>query len=60
MNKYNNGSRYYKGSLKRGIDLLNKGAKALNIAQGSASVIGSVSNGIGSSVKIVAGKALWG
>ena len=60
MNKYNNGSRYYKGSLKRGIDLLNKGAKALNVARGSASVIGSVSNGLGSSIKMVIQNALWG
>jgi hypothetical protein len=37
----NSGSRYWKGAVKRGIEIVQKGVKSLNIAQGQSSAIGS-------------------
>ena len=53
LNKYNNGSRYYKGALKTGVNMIQKATYQLNFAQGKASVIGSLSSGISSIVKSV-------
>ena len=41
IDKMNSGSRYWKGSVKRGIEFMKNGVKSLNIAQGQASVIGT-------------------
>ena len=39
--RYNNGSRFWKGAAKRGIELIQRGNRAMNTARGKASVIGS-------------------
>ncbi len=51
LDSYKNGSRYYKGAMKRGMETLKRGITTLNTAQGTASVIGSAFNGVGSTAK---------
>lgn len=43
--KFDSGGRYWKGSIKRGLQYFNEGIKSLHIAQGKSSVIGSISGG---------------
>ena len=51
VNKLNNGSRYWKGSVKRGVSIMRQGIKSLNTARGKASVIGSSVSGGASILK---------
>ena len=53
LNRYNAGSRFYKGALKRGVTLIQRGVYSLHYAQGKASVIGSVSNFVASTIKTI-------
>lgn len=50
-NRYDNGSRYFKGAMKQGMRLIGAGVRRLNTAQGVASVIGSVVGGTASVTK---------
>ena len=43
--RYDAGSRYWKGAIKRGLSMLSEGVFKLNVAQGTASVIGSATTG---------------
>ena len=51
VERYSNGSRYWKGAVKRGLEMVSDGVFKLNVAQGKASVIGSGVAGIASTVK---------
>ena len=51
VNKLNNSSRYWKGSVKRGVSIMRQGIKSLNTARGKASVIGSSVSGGASILK---------
>ena len=50
-NKLNGGSRYWKGSIKRGVSIMRQGVKSLNTARGKTSVIGSSISGGASILK---------
>ena len=39
--RYDSGSRFWKGAAKRGLELIQRGNRAMNTARGKASVIGS-------------------
>jgi hypothetical protein len=43
--RYDSGSRYWKGAMKRGMALISAGVRQLNTAQGVASVVGSATGG---------------
>ena len=45
------GSRYGKGAIKRGMDIMNRRIKQMNTVRGTSSVIGSTSSGFLTSVK---------
>jgi hypothetical protein len=51
VERYSNGSRYWKGAVKRGLEMVSDGVFKLNVAQGKSSVIGSGVAGIASTVK---------
>lgn len=51
LDRYNAGSRYFKGAFKRGMSLIRVGVRNLHYVQGKASVIGSTLNGLGSMIK---------
>ena len=52
-NRYDSGSRYWKGAMKRGMEIISQGVADLNFAQGTASVIGSETAGIASTIKML-------
>lgn len=43
---YDNGSRYWKGAVKKGFRIMREGLYQLNVARGKSSVIGSISGGV--------------
>ncbi len=45
------GSRYGKGAIKRGTEIMNNGIKQMNTARGTSSVLGSIAGGILTSIK---------
>lgn len=51
VSKLKGGSRYWKGSIKRGVSIMRQGVKSLNTARGKASVIGSSISGGASILK---------
>ena len=53
LDRLNSGSRYWKGAVKRGIEIISKGVTQLNFAQGAASVIGSETAGVLSLTKTI-------
>ena len=52
-NRLDSGSRYWKGAIKQGMKTIAKGVNFLNTAQGYASVIGTLSAGVGSTSKML-------
>ena len=49
--RYDSGSRYWKGSMKRGMSYIRTGVHDLNVAQGKASITGSLTGGLFSWIK---------
>ena len=45
------GSRFWKGAVKRGIEIIQDGVQSLNVAQGQASVIGTAISFVVTNIK---------